>query len=81
MHVPNSSCLLTSQTLFHRSLCVSVPFEAMWLYLAVLMGLYYLLRQYQERQVMSHLQDKFVFIMGCDSGTGTSWPGSSTCKA
>ena len=53
----------------------------MWLYLAVLMGLYYLLRQYQERQVMSHLQDKFVFIMGCDSGTGTSWPGSSTCKA
>ncbi|XP_022427505.1 17-beta-hydroxysteroid dehydrogenase type 6 [Monodon monoceros] len=42
----------------------------MWLYLAVLVGLYYLLRWYQERQVVSHLQDKFVFITGCDSGFG-----------
>lgn len=42
----------------------------MWLYLAVLVGLYYLLRWYRERQVVSHLQDKYVFITGCDSGFG-----------
>ncbi|XP_054574385.1 retinol dehydrogenase 16-like isoform X2 [Eptesicus fuscus] len=42
----------------------------MWLYLAILVGLYYLLRWYRERQVMSHLQDKYVFITGCDSGFG-----------
>ncbi|OWK16781.1 RDH16 [Cervus elaphus hippelaphus] len=44
--------------------------EAMWLHLAVLVGLYYLLRWYRERQVVSHLRDKFVFITGCDSGFG-----------
>ncbi|XP_068827460.1 retinol dehydrogenase 16-like isoform X1 [Capricornis sumatraensis] len=42
----------------------------MWLYLAVLVVLYYLLRWYQEKQVVSHLRDKFVFITGCDSGFG-----------
>lgn len=42
----------------------------MWLYLAILVGLYYLLRWYRERQVVSHLRDKHVFIMGCDSGFG-----------
>nr|XP_055184347.1 retinol dehydrogenase 16-like [Nyctereutes procyonoides] len=42
----------------------------MWWSLAVLVGLYYLLRWYRERQVVSHLQDKYVFIMGCDSGFG-----------
>ena len=42
----------------------------MWLYLAVLVGLYYLLRWYRERQVVSHLRDKFVVITGCDSGFG-----------
>ncbi|KAJ8786768.1 hypothetical protein J1605_023426 [Eschrichtius robustus] len=42
----------------------------MWLYLAVLVGLYYLLRWYREKQVVSHLQDKFVFITGCDLGFG-----------
>nr|CAI9703183.1 unnamed protein product [Rangifer tarandus platyrhynchus] len=42
----------------------------MWLYLAVLVGLFYLLRWYRERQVVSHLRDKFVFITGCDSGFG-----------
>ncbi|XP_005901774.2 retinol dehydrogenase 16 isoform X2 [Bos mutus] len=42
----------------------------MWLYLAVLLGLYYFLRWYRERQVVSHLRDKFVFITGCDSGFG-----------
>ncbi|KAK2503449.1 hypothetical protein MC885_006001, partial [Smutsia gigantea] len=42
----------------------------MWLYLAVLMGLYYLRRWYRERQVVSHLRDKYVFITGCDSGFG-----------
>ncbi|XP_022427503.1 short-chain dehydrogenase/reductase family 9C member 7 [Delphinapterus leucas] len=42
----------------------------MWLYLVVLVGLYYLLRWYRERQVVSHLQDKFVFITGCDSVFG-----------
>ena len=42
----------------------------MWLYMVVLMGLYYLLRWYQEKQVVSHLRDKFVFITGCDSDFG-----------
>ncbi|XP_053413544.1 17-beta-hydroxysteroid dehydrogenase type 6-like isoform X1 [Nycticebus coucang] len=42
----------------------------MWLYLAALVGLYYLLRWYRERQVVSHLQDKYIFITGCDSGFG-----------
>ncbi|XP_075408921.1 retinol dehydrogenase 16-like [Tenrec ecaudatus] len=42
----------------------------MWLYLAVLVGLYHLLRWYRERQVVSHLRDKYVFITGCDSGFG-----------
>ncbi|KAM5175016.1 retinol dehydrogenase 16 [Callospermophilus lateralis] len=42
----------------------------MWLSLVVLLGLYYLLRWYRERQVVSHLQDKYVFITGCDSGFG-----------
>ncbi|XP_006859517.1 PREDICTED: 17-beta-hydroxysteroid dehydrogenase type 6 [Chrysochloris asiatica] len=42
----------------------------MWLYLAVLVGFYYLLRWYRERQVISNLQDKYVFITGCDSGFG-----------
>ncbi|XP_020726566.2 retinol dehydrogenase 16-like [Odocoileus virginianus] len=48
----------------------TVPCTAMWLHLAVLGGLFYLLRWYLERQVLSHLQDKFVFITGCDSGFG-----------
>ncbi|KAL0611823.1 Retinol dehydrogenase 16 [Plecturocebus cupreus] len=42
----------------------------MWLYLAAFVGLYYLLRWYRERQVVSHLRDKCVFITGCDSGFG-----------
>ncbi|KAB0340311.1 hypothetical protein FD754_023239 [Muntiacus muntjak] len=42
----------------------------MWLHLAVLVGLFYLVRWYRERQVVSHLRDKFVFITGCDSGFG-----------
>ncbi|XP_042555102.1 17-beta-hydroxysteroid dehydrogenase type 6 [Dipodomys spectabilis] len=42
----------------------------MWLYFVVLVGLYYLLRWYRERQVVSHLQDKYVFITGCDRGFG-----------
>ncbi|XP_036750839.2 17-beta-hydroxysteroid dehydrogenase type 6 [Manis pentadactyla] len=42
----------------------------MWLCLAVLVGLYYLLRWYRERQVVSHLRDKYIFITGCDSGFG-----------
>ncbi|XP_032146177.1 17-beta-hydroxysteroid dehydrogenase type 6 isoform X2 [Sapajus apella] len=42
----------------------------MWLYLVAFVGLYYLLRWYRERQVVSHLRDKFVFITGCDSGFG-----------
>ncbi|XP_043303435.1 retinol dehydrogenase 16-like [Cervus canadensis] len=41
---------------------------SLWLHLAVLVGLYYLLRWYRETQVVSHLRDKFVFITGCDSG-------------
>ncbi|XP_006165691.1 17-beta-hydroxysteroid dehydrogenase type 6 [Tupaia chinensis] len=42
----------------------------MWLYLAALVGLYYLLRWYRERQVVGQLRDKYVFITGCDSGFG-----------
>ncbi|XP_036156168.1 retinol dehydrogenase 16 isoform X1 [Myotis myotis] len=42
----------------------------MWLYLAILVGLYYLLRWHRERQVVSHLRDKYVLITGCDSGFG-----------
>ncbi|XP_072828666.1 retinol dehydrogenase 16 isoform X2 [Vicugna pacos] len=44
--------------------------EAMWLCLVVLLGLYHLLRWYRERQAVSHLWDKYVFITGCDSGFG-----------
>ncbi|GAB1295677.1 RDH16 family member 1 [Apodemus speciosus] len=43
---------------------------AMWLYLVALVGLWKLLRLFRERQVVSHLQDKYVFITGCDSGFG-----------
>ncbi|XP_005397389.1 PREDICTED: 17-beta-hydroxysteroid dehydrogenase type 6-like [Chinchilla lanigera] len=42
----------------------------MWLYLAALVGLYHLVRWYRERQVVSHLEDRYVFITGCDSGFG-----------
>ncbi|XP_057614002.1 retinol dehydrogenase 16-like [Chionomys nivalis] len=42
----------------------------MWLYLVALVGLWTLLRFIRERQVVSHLQDKHVFITGCDSGFG-----------
>ena len=49
---------------------MSVSYKAMWLYLAVLVVLYYLLRWSRERQMVSHLRDKFVFITGCDSGFG-----------
>ncbi|XP_038171095.1 retinol dehydrogenase 7-like [Arvicola amphibius] len=42
----------------------------MWLYLVALGGLWTLLRLIRERQVVSHLQDKHVFIIGCDSGFG-----------
>ncbi|XP_076967209.1 retinol dehydrogenase 16 isoform X1 [Tamandua tetradactyla] len=42
----------------------------MWLCLAALVGLFYLLRWFRERQVVSHLRDKYVFITGCDSGFG-----------
>ncbi|XDB50373.1 hypothetical protein AB1E18_003938 [Capra hircus] len=52
------------------SLRVSVPGKAMSLYLVVLIVLYCLLRWDRERQVVSHLQDKFIFITGCDSGLG-----------
>ncbi|XP_050019866.1 retinol dehydrogenase 16-like isoform X2 [Alexandromys fortis] len=42
----------------------------MWFYLVTLVGLYYLLRWYREKQVVSNLQEKHVFITGCDSGFG-----------
>ena len=42
----------------------------MWLYLVALVSLWKLLRLFRERQVVSHLQDKYVFITGCDSGFG-----------
>ncbi|XP_062975817.1 retinol dehydrogenase 7-like [Elgaria multicarinata webbii] len=43
---------------------------AMWLYLAALLGLYFLRRWYRERQTVENLREKYVFITGCDSGFG-----------
>ncbi|XP_029338541.1 retinol dehydrogenase 16-like [Mus caroli] len=42
----------------------------MWLYMVALLGLWMLLRFFRERQVVDHLQDKYVFITGCGSGFG-----------
>nr|XP_060616928.1 retinol dehydrogenase 7-like [Anolis sagrei ordinatus] len=42
----------------------------MWLYLAVLVGFYFLYRWYRERQTVDKLTEKYVFITGCDSGFG-----------
>nr|XP_028577278.1 retinol dehydrogenase 7-like [Podarcis muralis]XP_028577279.1 retinol dehydrogenase 7-like [Podarcis muralis] len=42
----------------------------MWLYLAALLGLYFLRRWYKERQTVGNLTEKYVFITGCDSGFG-----------
>lgn len=42
----------------------------MWLYLAGLLGLYFLFRWYRERQRVPNLPDKYVLITGCDSGFG-----------
>nr|XP_028577270.1 17-beta-hydroxysteroid dehydrogenase type 6-like [Podarcis muralis]XP_028577271.1 17-beta-hydroxysteroid dehydrogenase type 6-like [Podarcis muralis] len=42
----------------------------MWLYLAALLGLYFLHRWYQERQTVENLTEKYVFITGCSSGFG-----------
>ncbi|KAM3847079.1 17-beta-hydroxysteroid dehydrogenase type 6-like isoform 1-T1 [Vipera latastei] len=51
--------------------CVATDLvSAMWFYLAVLVGLYFLRRWYRERQTVENLTDKYVFITGCDSGFG-----------
>ncbi|NXH13301.1 RDH16 dehydrogenase, partial [Bucco capensis] len=42
----------------------------MWLYLAVLAGLYLLWRWHRERQMVPGLSEKYVLITGCDSGFG-----------
>ncbi|XP_062979198.1 17-beta-hydroxysteroid dehydrogenase type 6-like [Elgaria multicarinata webbii] len=42
----------------------------MWLYLAALLGLYFLYQWYRERQTVENLREKYVFITGCDSGFG-----------
>uniref|UniRef100_A0A452HJM5 Retinol dehydrogenase 16 n=1 Tax=Gopherus agassizii TaxID=38772 RepID=A0A452HJM5_9SAUR len=42
----------------------------MWLYLAALLGLYFLRRWYRERQSVEGLPEKYVLITGCDSGFG-----------
>ncbi|XP_008049322.1 retinol dehydrogenase 16-like [Carlito syrichta] len=42
----------------------------MWLYLATLVTLFYLVRWYRERQLVSYLPDKYVLITGCDTGFG-----------
>ncbi|XP_058529726.1 retinol dehydrogenase 16-like [Ochotona princeps] len=42
----------------------------MWGCLVALVGLFFLVRWYRERQVVSQMQDKYVFITGCDSGFG-----------
>ncbi|KAM6472862.1 retinol dehydrogenase 16-like [Liasis olivaceus] len=42
----------------------------MWLYLAALVGLYFLRRWYQERQTVENLTEKYILITGYDSGFG-----------
>uniref|UniRef100_A0A8D0GJT3 17-beta-hydroxysteroid dehydrogenase type 6 n=1 Tax=Sphenodon punctatus TaxID=8508 RepID=A0A8D0GJT3_SPHPU len=42
----------------------------MWLYVAALLGLYFLFRWYRERQTLENLSEKYVFVTGCDSGFG-----------
>lgn len=42
----------------------------MWLYLAALLGLYFLRRWYRSKQILRNLTEKYVFITGCDSGFG-----------
>ncbi|XP_077694422.1 17-beta-hydroxysteroid dehydrogenase type 6 isoform X2 [Eretmochelys imbricata] len=42
----------------------------MWLYLAALLGLYFLHRWYREQQAVQNLREKYVLITGCDSGFG-----------
>uniref|UniRef100_A0A8C4XWU7 Retinol dehydrogenase 16-like n=1 Tax=Gopherus evgoodei TaxID=1825980 RepID=A0A8C4XWU7_9SAUR len=42
----------------------------MWLYLAALLGLFFLRRWYRERQSVEGLPEKYVLITGCDSGFG-----------
>ena len=44
---------------------MSVPWKALWLDPVVLVGLYYLLLAPGGGD---HLQDKFIFTTGCDSG-------------
>ncbi|XP_007421382.1 retinol dehydrogenase 16-like [Python bivittatus] len=43
----------------------------MWLfYVVALLGFYFLLRWYREKQILTNLTEKYVFITGCDSGFG-----------
>ncbi|XP_053227967.1 retinol dehydrogenase 7-like [Podarcis raffonei] len=42
----------------------------MLVYLAALLGLYFLRRWYKERKTVENLTEKYVFITGCDSGFG-----------
>ncbi|XP_063149930.1 retinol dehydrogenase 16-like [Candoia aspera] len=43
----------------------------MWVfYVAALLGFYFLLRWYREKQILMNLTEKHVFITGCDSGFG-----------
>ncbi|XP_060108642.1 retinol dehydrogenase 16-like [Heteronotia binoei] len=42
----------------------------MWHYLAILLGLYLLFRWYRDKQSISNVTDKYVFITGCCSGFG-----------
>ncbi|XP_032994258.1 retinol dehydrogenase 16-like [Lacerta agilis] len=42
----------------------------MWLYLAALLGLYFLRRWYKERQTVENLTEKYVLITGCSRGFG-----------
>ncbi|XP_066469740.1 retinol dehydrogenase 16-like [Tiliqua scincoides] len=42
----------------------------MWLYLAALLGLYFLHRWHRDKQILKNLTEKYVFITGCDSGFG-----------
>ncbi|XP_069509578.1 retinol dehydrogenase 7-like [Ambystoma mexicanum] len=42
----------------------------MCLYLAALLGLYFLFRWHRERQTVPNIANKYVLITGCDSGFG-----------
>ncbi|XP_054859440.1 retinol dehydrogenase 16-like [Eublepharis macularius] len=52
----------------------------MWLWLALAAGLYFMLRWFRGKQILSNLTDKYVFITGCDSGFGNLLARQLDCR-